>query len=217
MNLDFLKEFSKIYNLEFTEVLHELKMIIKEELNIESLFLKGNRLYESYINLDGVYKERKIRLTKKKIEKISEKLKDRLICLSNQKIKQKILDKFPYQVVEGEIIGETCSEYIVKIDNCKFKSKLPKNKLFNKKKWELYEKGLFHIKKIQIRNGNLIIILDDISINIQKYKLQTICGGVYIKKAKFLKDKIIIKSTPKINDKLKKKIEIIFNKKVIRS
>jgi len=60
LNLDFLKDFSKIYNLEFSVVLEELIKLIKKELKAESVFFKGGRLYESYTNLEGVYKERKI-------------------------------------------------------------------------------------------------------------------------------------------------------------
>ena len=75
MNLDFLKDFSKIYNLEFSVVLEELIKLIKKELKAESVFFKGGRLYESYTNLEGVYKERKIKLTNKKIKKLDRKTK----------------------------------------------------------------------------------------------------------------------------------------------
>ena len=226
MNLDFLKDFSKIYNLEFSVVLEELIKLIKKELNAQSVFFKGGRLYESYTNLEGVYKERKIKLTTKKIRKIAQTLKDRLIYLSNQKIKQnlkqnlkqEILDKFPNEIVEGEVIAENKVTYIIKINNYEHEGYLYKNKEYMKKKWKLNQKGIFHIRKIKIENNKIVkIYLDDHSPKIKEYIIHSFCVGIYVKKIKFLKDKIFIKSIPKLDDLTKEKLELIFNKKIIRN
>ena len=217
MNLDFLKEFSKIYNLDFSVVLEELIKLIKKELNAQSVFFKGGRLYESYVNLDGVYKERKIKLTTKKIKDLIEKLKDRLIYLSNQNIKQKILKKFPDRVVEGKIVAENYLAYIIKINNCKYESYLYKNSKNRKRKWSINEKGIFHIKKIKTeKNGIVKIILDENSPKIREHIINSICVGYYIKKVKFTKKKIYIKTFPELDDITKEKIELFFKKKVIK-
>ena len=147
-----------------------------------------------------------------------EKLKDRLIYLSNQNIKQKILKKFPNRVVEGEIVAEDKVSYIIKIDNCKHEGYLYKNNKDRKRKWNLNEKGMFHIKKIKIeKNGIVKIILDENSPKIKEYIIHSFCVGIYVKKIKFLKDKIFIKSIPKLDDLTKEKLELIFNKKIIRN
>ena len=216
MNLDFLREFSKIYNLEFSVILEELIKLIKKELNAQSIFFKGGKLYESYVNLDGVYKERKIRLTTKKIKDLIEKLKDNLIYLSNQKIKQKILKRFPNRVVEGKIVAEDKVSYIIKIDNCKYECYLYKDKKYMKKDWKLNQKGLFHIKDIKIKNGIVKIDLDDNSPKIREHIINSICVGYYIKKVKFTKKKIYIKTFPELDNITKEKIEIFFKKKVIK-
>jgi hypothetical protein len=215
LKIDFSKDFSKLYNIEINVVLNELKEIIKKKLNKESIFFKRNRLYESFINKNGIYTEKKIRLTKKLINQIKDELKERLIYLSLKQEKKVILDKFKERVVEGEIIGETKFSYIIKIVDCKFKAVLYKNKKYSHNIWHIGEKGLFYIYKVSLKKNELIIILNDYHSNIEKFRIIQLSDGIYIKKIKFLKNKVIIKSIPKIDKKLRKKIALLLNKKIL--
>jgi hypothetical protein len=214
LKINFSKEFSKLYNVDINIVLKELKNILKEKLNKESLFFKKNELYESFINKEGIYIEKKIRLTKKYINQIKDELKERLIKISLRYEKKTILDKFKDRIVSGEIIGENKYAFIIKLKNCKFNAFLYKDKKYSHLTWQIGEKGLFYISSIEIKKNNLLIKLNDYHINIEKYKIMQLCSGIYIKKIKFKKNKVFIKSIPKINKNLKKKISLLLNKKV---
>ena len=217
MNLDFLKDFQKIYNIPYETILFELIGTLKKEFYLGDVFFKGNRLYERYVNKEGIYKERKLRFTKEKILELSDKLKERLIQIDNQLKKQYIEKEIePLKVIEGEIIGEdNYSFYIYSPKLKNYQIVLYKDKLYCQNKWDLGEKGYFFVRKIKLKNNSIVIYVDDFNINIEKYKIINILQGTYIKKIKFLKDKIIIKSIPKLDKEIKEKLKKIYNKKII--
>jgi hypothetical protein len=215
LKLDFSNEFSKIYNINVDVVLNELKKILRKELNKENIFFRKNNLYESYINENDIYVEKKIRLTTKYINKIIEELKNRLIEISLKNERENIYNKFEDRLVNGEIIAKNDYAYIIEIENCKFKGILYKNKQYSHYNWDLEDKGLFYISKIIIKDNELFVLLNDYNTNIEKYRIINLCSGIYIKKIKFQKDKIFINSIPKLDNNIKKQIELLFNKKVI--
>ena len=216
MNLEFLKDFQKEYNIPVEEILFELIKLLKEEFYLGDVFFKKNHLYERYINKEGIYKERKLRFTKSKILELSDKLKERLIKKDNQLKKQAIEREIePYRVIEGEIVGEDKYSYFIyneKLHN--YKLFLYKSNNYCHNKWQIGEKGLFYVRKIKVKD-EIILYLDDFNTNIEKYKISSILNGIYVKNIKFSKKKIIIKSIPKLDKERIELLSKIYNKKII--
>jgi len=209
-----VEELRKTYNIPTTDILYHLIRILKEEFYLGDVYFKGDRLWERYVNEKGIYKERKLRFTKKVITQLADKLKERLISIDN-KLKKEFIEKEiePFKVIEGQIVGENNSEYYIyckNISNCK----LPKNPQYNKTKWNIGEKGLFYVRKIKVKD-TITAYLDDFNINIAKYEIVRILTGIYVKKVKFLKNKLIIKTIPKLDKNTKEILKLRFNKKII--
>lgn len=217
MKLDFIKDLRKMYNLPPQDIVFEFIKILEEEFNLGDVYFRGDRLYERYINKDGICKDRKLRLTKKNILKLSDKLKERLIQIDLQLKKQYIKKELGHlRVIKGEIIGaDNYCFYINSYDlkNCQIL--LPKDKFYCHNNWEIGEDNYFFVRKIKIKNHSIVIYVDDFNTNIQRYGIINFLSGIYVKDIKFFRNKIIIKSIPKLNDELKDILKQIYNKKII--
>ena len=217
MNLKFLKEFQKIYNLPIEDILYHLIRVLKEEFYLGDVYFKGDRLWERYVNKEGIYKERKLRFTKKKITQLADKLKERLISIDN-KLKKEFIEKEiePFRVIEGQIVGENKFAYYIFSETLRnYTIYLYKNNKYCHNKWNIGEKGLFYVRMIK-RDKNIIrVLVDDFNINIAKYEIVRILTGIYVKKVKFLKNKLIIKTIPKLDENTKEILRLRFNKKII--
>jgi phosphoribosylformylglycinamidine (FGAM) synthase PurS component len=186
--------------------------IIQEKYKLGNLFIntKG-QIIEEYFNQEGVKKSRKVRLTKKHYAKIRNQFFQKLLYYSNSKYKEYLKKQYPYGIVRGEIVDKTKQYYIIKFKNKLFRGYLPFKKAIYT--YEIGEENWFHFSKITI-GKELKIMLDEISDELNSFLIESMLSGFLIKKIRFYKTYITIKTIPKLPKEKIELLKITFKKKV---
>jgi phosphoribosylformylglycinamidine (FGAM) synthase PurS component len=212
MKIDFFTNLESIYNISVAEIKDIFLEIIQEKYKLGNLFIntKG-QIIEEYFNQEGVKKSRKVRLTKKHYAKIRNQFFQKLLYYSNLKYKEYLKKQYPYGVIRGEIVDKTKQYYIVKLKNESFRGYLPFKKAIYT--YEIGEENWFHISKIRI-SKELKIMLDEVSDELNTFLVETMLSGFLIKKIRFFKDFIKIKTIPKLPKEKIELLKITFKKKV---
>jgi len=190
---EILKELEQVYQIAQLDIYAITKEIIKSfGYRNNLLFIKGI-LYEELEN----HKLKKIRLSKIKTEELAKQLRERLLYEQQKKDKQIILDLYPNRIFKGVIVGEDNLSYIVKDNKTNYKFYMLKNKI--NKTYSINEENYFYIQKIQFKKHIPYILVTTKHKNLINYKIKEMFGHKYfLKEIRDFKDKIIIRSYPKL-------------------
>jgi len=212
MNKNVFSQLSNIYNLSIVEIQNIFFEVIEKQYQFGNLsFNAKGQVIEEYFNQEGTRKVRKIRFSKKIYKYIENEFYKKLIYYSNLKQKEYLKNQYPYRIVRGEIVDKTKQYYIIKLKNELFRGYLPFKKAIYT--YEIGEENWFHISKITI-GKELKIMLDEVSDELNTFLVESMLSGFLIKKIRFFKDFIKIKTTPKLPKEKIELLKITFKKKV---
>jgi len=190
---EILKELEKAYQIAQLDIYSITKEIIKGfGYRNNLLFIRGI-LYEEFEN----HRLKKIHLSKKKINELATKLREKLLYEQEKKDRQIILNLYPDRIFRGIIVEEDNLSYMVKDNKTNYKFYMLKNKI--NKTYSINEEDYFYIQKIQFKKHIPYILVTTKHKKLIEYKIKELLGHKYfLKEIKNFKDKIVIKSYPKL-------------------